>query len=232
MALTKAQRRMLLIGAVPLVMLVVAGAAVTVATIRGKLPFDYSATFAAGPQGVRIFSDLPTSVIGGSADRVRVSVDGTYATQRPEVEVQTVDGVLDVRTTCPEARCAVEVTVEVPAKAAVEAKAEGTSISLSGLAANVQVDASQGSVSMNRMRSQQVSVDARRGSLSMQFDDPPAQVTATASDGSITMRVPGSATYSIDAVAAQGSTEIRPINDPASAHRLYLRTSYGSIDIS
>ncbi|MET7277676.1 DUF4097 family beta strand repeat-containing protein [Kribbella sp. NPDC005582] len=232
MALTGAQRRMLLIGVVPLVLLVVAGAAVTVATIRGKLPFNYSSTFAAGPQGVRIFSDLPTSVIGGSGDRVRVMVDGTYAAQQPKVEVQTVDGVLDVRTTCPEARCAVDLTVEVPANAVVQAKAEGTSLSLSGLAANVQVDASQGSVSMNRMRSQQVSVDARSGSLSMQFEDPPAQVTATASDGSISVRVPGTTTYSIDAVAARGSTEIRPINDPDSTHRLFLRTSYGSIDVS
>ncbi len=232
MALSSAQRRMLLIGVVPLLVLVVAGAAVTVATIRGKLPFDYSSSFANAPQGVRIFSEIPANVIGGASNQVRVSVDGTYAKQEPKVEVRTVDGVLDVRTTCPDSRCEVELTVEVPAALAVQAKAEGASIHVSGLEAKVQVDASEGTVSMNRMRSPQVSVDARRGSLSIQFDEPPEQVTATVSDGSLNVRVPGTTTYAIDAVAAQGSADIGPNNDPTSKHRLFLRTSYGSITVS
>jgi len=232
MALTKAQRWTLLIGVVPLVLLVVGGAAVTVATIRGKLPFDYSSTFTAGSAGVRVFSDVPANVIGGSGDRVRVAVDGTYASKQPQVDVRTVDGVLDIRTTCPEVGCEVELTVEVPVIAALQAKVEGASISVSGLAAKVQVDASEGTVTMNRMRSPQVSVDTSRGSVSLQFDEPPAQVTATASDGSIGVRVPGTTTYSIDAVSAHGSTDIAPVNDPAATHRLFLRTSYGSIDVS
>lgn len=232
MALSTAQRRMLLIGVVPLLVLVIAAAAVTVSLIRGKLPFDYSSSFATGPQGVRIFSGVPVNVIGGASNQVRVIVDGTYAAQQPKVDVRTVDGVLDVRTTCPDMHCEVELTVEVPAAAAVQAKAEGASINLSGLEAKVQVDASQGTVSMNRMRSPQVSVDARRGSLTMQFDDPPEQVTATASDGSLEIRVPGTTTYSIDAVAAQGSVEIGLNNDPSAIHRLFLRTSYGSITVN
>ena len=232
MALSTAQRRMLLIGVVPLLVLVIAGAAVTVATIRGKLPFDYSSSFASAPQGVRIFSAVPASVIGGASNRVRVTVDGTYAAQEPKIDVRTVDGVLDVRTTCPDTSCKVELTVEVPAAEVVQAKVEGASLNASGLAAKVQIDASEGSVTMNRMRSPEVSVDARRGSVSAQFDDPPEQVMATVSDGSLEIRVPGTTTYAIDAVAAQGSTEIGPNNDPAATHRLHLRTSYGSITVS
>ncbi|GAA1665392.1 hypothetical protein GCM10009745_04140 [Kribbella yunnanensis] len=232
MALSTAQRRMLLIGVVPLVVLVVAGAAVTVATIRGKLPFDYSSSFATAPQGVRIFSDVPANVIGGAGSQVRVTVDGTYGAQEPKVEVRTVDGVLDVRTTCPDSSCEVELTVEVPVAVAVQAKAEGASLNVSGLTAKVQIDASEGSVTMNRMRSPQVSIDARRGSLSLQFDDPPEQVMATVSDGSLNVRVPGTTTYAINAVAAQGSVELGPNNDPTSTHRLFLRSSYGSITVS
>ncbi|WP_405062179.1 hypothetical protein OG474_11170 [Kribbella sp. NBC_01505] len=232
MALTTAQRRMLLIGVLPLVVLVICGAAVTVATIRGKLPFDYSAAFAAGPQGVRILSTVPATVIGGASRQVRVSVSGTYAAREPKVEVRTDHGVLDIRSSCPDAHCEVALTVEVPAEVAVQAKAEGASLDVSDLAGKVQADVDGGSITMNRMRSPQVSVDGRSGSVSMQFDDPPEQVTATVSDGSLTVRLPRTTTYTVDAVAAQGSTDITMDSDPAATHRLFLRTSYGSITVS
>ncbi|MFI5730418.1 DUF4097 family beta strand repeat-containing protein [Kribbella sp. NPDC051587] len=232
MTLTTAQRRMLLIGVVPLLLLVIGGAAVTVATIRGKLPFDYAATSAAGPQGVRIFSTIPTQVIGSANSQVRIAVSGTYAAKRPEIETRTVDGVLDIRIACPGAHCELELTVEVPAATAVQAKTQGASLDLSGLAGKLKADTDGGSVTMNRIRSQQVSVDGRRGSVTMQFDDPPEQVTAIASDGSIDLRVPQTTTYTIDAVSAQGSTDILPVNDPAATHHLFLRTSYGSINVN
>jgi hypothetical protein len=232
MTLTTAQRRMLLIGVVPLLLLVIGGAAVTVATIRGKLPFDYAATSAAGPQGVRIFSTIPTQVIGSANSQVRIAVSGTYAAKRPEIETRTVDGVLDIRIACPGAHCELELTVEVPAAVAVQAKTQGASLDLSGLAGKLKADTDGGSVTMSRIRSQQVSVDGRRGSVTMQFDDPPEQVTAIASDGSIDLRVPQTTTYTIDAVSAQGSTDILPVNDPAATHHLFLRTSYGSINVN
>lgn len=52
--MTGAQRRMLIIGLVPLVVLVVTAAAVTVSLIRGKLPYSYSASFVPGSQGCRL----------------------------------------------------------------------------------------------------------------------------------------------------------------------------------
>ncbi|TDD47188.1 hypothetical protein E1263_35140 [Kribbella antibiotica] len=232
MAITTAQRRMLLIGVIPLLLLVVGGALVTVATIRGKITFDYSATFAAGPQGVRIFSAVPTHVIGGASDQVRVSVDGTYAAQQPKVDVTTDQGVLDIRTVCPAAECEVELTVQVPAAAMVQAKADGASIDVSDLTAKVKIDADGGTATLSRMRSPQVSLDVRKGSSSMQFDEPPEQVTATVSDGSLSVRLPRTTTYNVDAVAAQGSTDITMDSDPAATHRLFLRTSYGSISVS
>ncbi|MEV6270080.1 DUF4097 family beta strand repeat-containing protein [Kribbella sp. NPDC051936] len=229
--MTPAQRRMLIVGLVPLLALVVSAAAVTVSLIRGKLPYSYSAAFDPGTAGVRITSDVSTQVLASVDGKVHVTVAGSYAVAKPDVQVSTAGAELVVATTCPDLHCAVDLTVEVPAAAAVRAKVEGASIDVMGVASPLTVDASDGSIDLARVRSRQVSADAQRGSISLFFDSPPEQVAATASEGSITVQVPRSATYAIDAVAAQGSTELDVPNDASATYQLYLRTSYGSITV-
>jgi hypothetical protein len=222
---------MLIIGLVPVLVLVITGAAVTVSLIRGKLPYDYSASFAPGPRGVKVVSDVSLQLLASADGQVHVTVDGKYAVAQPAVQVSTVGGVLDVTTSCPDVHCEVELTVEVPGTSAVQAKADGTSMSAVGVASPLTVEADDGSVSLTRIRSSRVSVDARHGSVDMLFDSAPAQVTATASDGSVTVQLPRTTTYAIDALAAQGSIDVNIPTNPSSANRLYLRTSYGSITV-
>jgi len=229
--MTVAQRRMLIIGLVPVLVLVLAGAALTASLIRGKLPYSYSGSYVPGPQGVRVVSDVPTQLLASVDRQVHVTVDGSYAVAQPDVRIATVGGVLTIDTSCPDLHCAVDLAVEVPAKAKVQAKVERAALDVVGVASPLSVDASDGSVDMTRLRSPEVSVDAQRGSISLLFDNAPDRVTATASDGSLTVKVPRSSTYAIDAVAAQGSTELDIPNDASATHRLYLRTSYGSITV-
>ncbi len=101
MVLTTAQRRMLVIGLVPLLLLVLGGAAVTVSAIRGKLPYDYSAEFVPGERGVSVVSDVPVDVTSSPDGQVHVNVDGSYAAQQPAVNVTPTEGLLEVRTSCP-----------------------------------------------------------------------------------------------------------------------------------
>ncbi|TCC20171.1 DUF4097 family beta strand repeat-containing protein [Kribbella speibonae] len=229
--MTTAQRRMLLIGLIPVLVFVMTAAAVTVSLIRGKLPYDYSASFTPGPQGVKVVSGVAMQLLASADGQVHVTVDGTYAVAQPAVKVSTTGGVLDVETTCPDVHCDVELTVEVPSTAAVHAKADGTSMSATGVASPLTVEANDASITLTRLRSPRVSVDATHGSVDLLFDSAPEQVNATASNGSLTVQVPGTATYAIDALAAQGSTEVDVPNDPSSSNRLYLRTSYGSITV-
>ncbi len=229
--MTVAQRRMLIIGLVPLLVLVVTAAAVTVSLIRGKLPYSYSASFVPGSQGVQVVSDVPAQLLASADAEVHVTVDGSYAVARPAIEVTTIGGFLTVHTSCPDPHCAVDLTVEVPTAAAVQAKVERASLDVAGVSSPLTVDVSDGSVDMNRLRTSRVSVDVRRGSINLFFDSPPDQVTATASDGSLTVQLPPTATYAIDAVAAQGSNQLDFPNDPGSTHHLFLRTSYGSITV-
>ncbi|RZU19583.1 hypothetical protein EV645_1795 [Kribbella rubisoli] len=229
--MTSAQRRMLIIGLVPVLVLVITGAAVTVSLIRGKLPYSYSASYAPGPQGVKVVSAVPLQLLASADGQVHVTVDGTYAVAQPSVKVSTVGGVLDVATGCPDVHCDVEVTVEVPGASAVQAKAERTSVDAVGVASPLTVEATDGSITLTRVRSPRVSVDAVHGSVDILFDSAPDQVNATTSDGSLTVQLPRTTTYAIDALAARGSTEVNIPNDPSSSSRLYLRTSYGSITV-
>ncbi|GAA1583667.1 hypothetical protein GCM10009742_30940 [Kribbella karoonensis] len=229
--LTRAQRTMLLVGALPLLAVLIGSGAVTVSVIRGKLPYNYSASFAPATSGVEVTSDLPTQIEASFDGQVHVTVDGTYAARRPDVRVVTEGGVVKVDTNCPDRHCEVAVTVDVPAAAAVRAKVQSASLNVDAVAAPLTVDVSDGSVDMAQLRSPRVSVDARSGSISLLFDKAPDQVSATSSEGSITVQLPRSTTYAIDAVAAQGSTNLSVPNDASATHKLFLRSSYGSITV-
>jgi hypothetical protein len=229
--MTTAQRRMLIIGLVPLLVLVLTGAAITVSLIRGRLLYDYSASFAPGSKGVRVVTDVPAQLLASVDGQVHVTVNGHYGAAKPAVQVSTASDQLTIDTSCPDSHCEVDLTVELPAVSAVQAKVERVSLSVVGVASPLTVDSLDGSVNMTRLRSPRVSVDAQRGSVDLMFDDAPVQVTATASDGSLTVQLPRTATYAVDAVAAQGTTKLKVPNDQTSTNRLYLRTSYGSITV-
>ncbi|MFD3402993.1 DUF4097 family beta strand repeat-containing protein [Kribbella sp. NPDC058693] len=229
--MTSAQRKMLIIGLVPVLVLVITGAALTVSMIRGKLPYSYSAAFAPGPAGVRITAGVSTQVLNSVDGKVHVNVDGNYAIAKPDVKVSTVGGQLVVESRCPDTHCSVDLTVEVPAAAAVQAKVEGSSVNVVGVSSPLNLAVSDGSADLVRVRSSRVSVDVQRGSATLSFDNPPDQVSATTSDGSLTVQVPPGAAYAIDAVAAQGSTDLQVPTDPAANRHLYLRSSYGSITV-
>jgi DUF4097 and DUF4098 domain-containing protein YvlB len=229
--LTNAQRRMLVIGLVPLLLLVAGGAAVAVGSIRGHIQYNYSQTFAPASQGVSVVSDVPVNVRTSTDDRVHVDAGGSYAVAQPTVDVSTIGGQLEVRAFCSDIHCEADVAVAVPAAVPVQVKTERSSIDVVGASGPLTVDTTDGSVDMMQLRSKQVSVNCRRGSITLSFADAPDHVTANSTDGSLTVQVPQSARYAVDAIATQGSTDLEIPNDPSSTHHLRLRTRNGSITV-
>jgi DUF4097 and DUF4098 domain-containing protein YvlB len=188
--------------------------------------------FAPGAQGVRVDSDVPVDVMTSPDEQVHVSVDGSYTVEQPSVRVTPSDGLLEVRASCHDAQCKVDVVIEVPASVAVQAKASGTSLNVVGVSGPVSAEASDGSISLMNLRSKQVSATSHRGSVNIALDTPPDNLAATTTAGSITVQVAPSVTYAIDALSAQGSTNLNVSNDPASTHHLHLRTTQGSITVN
>jgi DUF4097 and DUF4098 domain-containing protein YvlB len=233
MKLTIAQRKMLSLGLIPVLALVLGGGLVTVTKLAGRLDYDFAAAYAVPADGVRITSDVPLDVIPSNDTKLHVSLTGSYTDNPPALTSTAAGGVLELVATCrPQVQCKVNLTVQVPPAAAVKLKVTKVSANVIGMSGDLRIDADRGSVNAARLTSPTVSVDARFGSVDLQFDGPPRSVQATSSDGSLQVHLPGTATYAIDAIAARGSTQLSIPNDLNSGHRIYLRSSYGSITVN
>lgn len=230
--MTKAQRRMLRLGLIPVLALVLGGAAVTVSTIRGKVEYDYSTTYDKAVDGVTITANVQVQVVPSTDGRVHVTLSGTYADHEPTIDVQNHEPhKLEIGAQCEGANCRLELDVAMPAATRLTLATEGASADLIRLAGTLQITADDGSVNGVRLRSDKVSVSTQGGSVDLGYDTAPSDVEVTTSNGSVYLLVPGTAAYAIDAAADHGSTELKVDNDLSSSNQLHVRSTNGSITI-
>jgi hypothetical protein len=231
MAITSAQRKMLTFGLIPVLAIVLGGAAVTVATIRGRLDYAYSQTVDTPSEGLHISANMEVQVAPSTDRHTRVRVSGTYADHEPVVELKAENDTLNVEAHCQGSSCRLDLTIEVPTSTQVSVDASEASVDLVELTGPVDVTAQNGSVNGVRLRSESVTVNSRSGSMDLGFDQPPQSVDATATNGSVHVLVPGTAAYAIDAAAVHGSTELNLDNDLSSFRELHLRATNGSVTV-
>jgi hypothetical protein len=232
MTLSRAQRTMLALGLIPVIALVIGGAVVTVSTIPGHLDYSFSAAYEPGRLGVSVVTDVAMDVIPSTDDKVHVDANGTYTKSRPTVTVAKTEEVLKVTASCQtKFQCGIGLTLRVPVDAGLKLEATRTSTDVVGLAGTVQINSSNGSVDAVQLNSRDVTVVSDQGSVDLSFSSPPELVTATTSSGSLHVGLPQSATYAIDAVATNGSTQLNLPNDLSSDRRLTLKSDAGSITV-
>ncbi len=231
--MTTAQRRMLLLGLIPVIALVLCGGAITVATIRGKLNYDYAEAYDKPGSTVTVAANVEMLVLPSDDDKVHVRVSGTYTDHEPIVDVQknVEQRELNISARCVGRGCRLVLEVEVPDAVALSVEASEASVELQRLTGPVQVKTSDGSINAVRLRTDTVSVTTLGGSVDLGFDQPPVDVKADASDGSVHVQLPRTVAYAIDAAAAHGSTTLNAENDLTSKYRLRLRAANGSITV-
>ncbi|MFI5711623.1 hypothetical protein [Kribbella sp. NPDC051620] len=232
MSLSGPQRRLLILGLIPVIALVLGGGAVTVATIRGKVHYDVSSAYALPRNGVSIVTDVPVTVTPSADDKVHVNVGGSYTDLEPSVDVRKSAGdELQVSTACRGSGCRIDLTVRVPRSASVKLTTSGVSVDLAGLAGDVRLVAGNGSINAVQLQSQDVTVTARGGSVDLSFDSPPRNVVVNTTNGSLQVLVPTDS-YAIDAAAMYGSTQLDLPNELGAQRQLHLRTTNGSIRVA
>jgi hypothetical protein len=232
--MTKAQWRMLQLGLIPVLALVLGGAAVTVSVIRGKLDYNYATTYDQPIDAVTITANVVVAVNRSTDGKVHIALSGTYTAGQPTIAVRKpapASRELEIGADCEGSDCRLVLAVELPGATRLSVSASGASVELRQLTGPIQVTADNGSVNGTRLGSDSVSVSAQSGSVDLAFDRAPANVEVTSSNGSIEVLVPRTATYAIDAAADFGSTQLNVNNDLSSRNQLHLRSSNGSITV-
>jgi hypothetical protein len=173
------------------------------------------------------------TVTGGGGPDVSVTQLAYYSRTAPTT-TRTVSGsTLTVTYDCrTQLVCGVAYTLAVPRSVAVRVTAGAGAVRLTGLAGSVTATASVGLINATGLTSASVSLTIRVGGISASFTAAPTTVQASTNVGTITVRVPGTASYKIAADARVGKTTISAPQSASSGHAITATTDAGAIVVT
>jgi DUF4097 and DUF4098 domain-containing protein YvlB len=130
-----------------------------------------------------------------------------------------------------DARCEVHYRIRVPAAMSVEITAQAGAVDVDGLAGSMHVSTEAGAVEGRALTSDEVTVRTQAGATSLEFVEAPALIRTTTSMGAVELRVPRTETYAVDVHTGVGGGSVRVDKDPASAHRIEVRSEVGTVSV-
>ena len=244
------------------VILIVGLSLVAITTILGLLfalnfrggQVDLAEDLAAGRQ---IAVEIPNAalVLGPSDDNeVHVTMRGNWIGAAPRLEARTRGGVTTISGGCPRrwfSFCSLEVTVRLPESLPLRVAGQNGAITASGLTgelslhttngrieatgteSRVDLRTTNGPIRLREATSTEVNAGTTNGSIDLGFLDPPDDVLARSTNGSVTVRVPvDGVRYFITARTTNGSTNTDSVpDDPASDNTIVAETTNGSVSV-
>jgi len=189
-------------------------------------------------------------VTGGNVTRISVTEHISYRGTVPVTTHRTAAGTLTLGSTCPQLEtCSVGYVIRVPRPLTVRVSDKVGTVRLQSLSGQVTVHSSVGDIDLGSLSgpveatgstgtihgqgvsSARATLRMSAGTIDVTFSAAPAAITATTTAGSVTLRVPGSVPYAVDASSSVGSTQISVPRSPASPHAITARVTTGSITI-
>lgn len=174
--------------------------------------------------------DLSSGPDGAVNVKQRVRWDQT----KPEVTVAVEGDTLRVTARCPRQndRCEVGLTITLPAATVVEATTGAGSVEAAGLAGDLRLVTSAGSVTGADLRAKTVDARTSAGSIELSFAGAPQAVAAESTAGSVEIAVPRDATrYRVDADTTAGRRTVDVTTDDASERTIQARSTAGSVTV-
>jgi hypothetical protein len=169
-----------------------------------------------------------TVIGGGSA--VSVTQEADYSSTPPVTKPTVSGGTLAVTYTCPvELVCGVAFVVRVPRDVTVQATADAGTIRLTGLSGRVTAKAHVGSIAATGLTGSVVSLTTDVGGISAAFAAAPGMVRAVTRLGTITLRVPGSASYKVSVDDRLGKATVSVPQSASSPHAITATTDVGAV---
>lgn len=172
-----------------------------------------------------------TVIGGGSATSITQQV--AYSST-PPVTIRSISGrTLTVRYTCHvQLVCGVAYIIRVPRDVSVQATARAGAIRLTGLAGRVTAKADVGFITATGLTSASVSLTTDVGGISATFTAAPAAVDARTRIGSITVRVPDSASYKVSVDDHFGKVTVSVRQSSSAPHAITAVTDIGAVLIA
>lgn len=189
-------------------------------------------------------------ITGADSGKVVVTEHLTFRHTAPRTTHQVTAGTLTIDSHCPALEtCSVGYDITVPRAMTIRVDDNVGTIRLESLSGQVTAHTNAGNIDLGQV-SGPVEVTSRAGSILGQnvssayatlrlsagrievtFSAPPATLTATATVGPVSLRLPGNVTYAVDARATVGTTRVSVTRNPASPHRITATTTTGAITI-
>jgi hypothetical protein len=131
-----------------------------------------------------------------------------------------------------DARCEVEYRIRVPAATSARITAHAGAVSVTGLAGDVHVTTDAGAVQGKALSGDEVVVvQTQAGATELEFAEAPRTVQAQTQVGAVAVRVPAGTAYAVEVGTDLGKSDISVDRDPASEHRIQVRTEVGAVTV-
>jgi hypothetical protein len=183
-----------------------------------------------------VVSAAAGSVIVAGGTQASVTVTATPGHQRsaPEITSRVTGGALTVAVSCPPVSqsCRASLQLSVPSGVAVTATTDLGNIRLAGLSGLVTAHTDEGSITATDLAAPQCTMTTDLGSIDALFSVPPTLVTAASQDGSVTIRLPSSASYDVTASTQLGGTNINVPRSASSGHVIRATSELGPVTVT
>jgi len=243
----------LILGLVFVLIVVVGGVIVAVTNLRvGTVDLVANA-----PAGTSVTVSIPNAQLDfrpGNDDRVRVTATGRYLGAVPRLSADTVDGVTTITGGCPNqwfGFCQLDLSVSLPASVALAVTSTNGKITTSGLTGplrltttngaiqadgtrdRIELHTTNGAISVRDSSTGEAVATTTNGSVELVFRDPPRQVEARSTNGSVTVRVPDDGVaYRVQARTSNGDVDTGSVpSDPGAARRIVAETTNGRVAV-
>ena len=202
-----------------------------------------SSTAAADRQSYQITDRIDALVVDARAAAVTleagdgpVTVDEIYrsGSERPTTSHRVDGSTLRLTETgCRDnsVRCDVEFRVRLPAAATADITSQAGAVQVAGLTGNLTVTTQAGAVQGSGLGGDQVRVSTKAGATTLAFTRAPSTVSASTEVGAVEVRVPSGTSYAVDVQSTVGLSDVSVQRDPASPHKIEVRTSVGAVRV-
>ncbi|MFD8480709.1 DUF4097 family beta strand repeat-containing protein [Kitasatospora sp. NPDC059673] len=245
-----------IIGVLVLACTLVGGAATTGAALVQR-DSVYERTFFEAIDRLDIDSGpAMVTVRAGGTDRVIVTERVGWSLRRPAVSEQVEADTLAISVDCPEASmlfgCAVALEIQVPAATAVKSRSGSGRTEILDISGDTLAETGSGQIELSRvsgaiwakggsgqivgtgLTSAETRAFSSSGQVTLQYDRPPASVTARLASGSLVLQVPDDRSqYRIDLSSAGTALVMDPsLQNSASSRVLDIVTASGDVTIN